>query len=109
MADFNETIFDGKTFGDLLKEIHVKSNKKEKIIHGLINELKPLVTDLGDATLLVPLIASYLDMSIKNDDQLIKLANVVQKHMSKISNQGDNILLSEEEKAQLMNDIKHFK
>ena len=29
--------------------------------------------------------------------------------MSKISNQGDNILLSEEEKAQLMNDIKHFK
>lgn len=108
MERFDEKIFDNKTFGDLLKEIHVKSNKKEKTILGLINELKPLISDIGDATLLVPLIASYLDMSIKNDDVLIKLANIVQKHIGK-STEGDGALITEEEKKQLLNDIKNIK
>ena len=89
-----------------MKEIHVKSNKKEKTILGLINELKPMMKDLGDATILVPLIASYLDMSIKNDDVLIKLAGIVQKHIQKNSTGSEGILLSDEEKAQLIGEVK---
>jgi len=35
--------------------------KKETQISGLISELKPLVSDIGDATLIVPLIKDYLE------------------------------------------------
>lgn len=109
MANFEDKIFDNKSLADLLKEIHQKSNKKEKMILGLINELKPLVVDLGDATLLVPLIASYLDISIKNDDQLIKVATIVQKHLSKTVGTEESSLLSEEEKKQLLEEVKKLK
>ena len=109
MADFSEEIFGGKTLASLLQEIHQKSNKKEKMIYGLINELKPLVIELGDATLLVPLIATYLDISVKNDDQLIKIATIVQKHISKNAIEGENTLLSESEKRQLLEEVKKLK
>lgn len=107
MSIFDEIIFDNKTFGDLLKEIHVKSGKKEKIIKGLINELKVLINDLGDATLIVPLLANYLDISIKNDDQLIKLTGIIQRHLSKASKDTENeFSLTEEEKKQLLENAK---
>ena len=38
---------------------YANSKKKEAQISGLISELKPLVKDIGDATLIVPLIKEY--------------------------------------------------
>ena len=54
--DNNKEIFKGKTFSDLLKEIYDNSTKKEKQINSLIQELRPLVKNIGDATVIVPLI-----------------------------------------------------
>ena len=101
MDPLNQILFDDKSFSDLLKEIHSNQNKKKKQLASLIAELKPLVQSLGDATVVVPLIKEYMEISVKNDDQLIKMAAIVQRLSTGNANTGDGGLLTEEEMAQL--------
>jgi len=101
MEPLNQILFDDKSFSDLLKEIHGNQKKKAKQLAQLISELKPLVQSLGDATVVVPLIKEYMEISVKNDDQLIKMAAIVQRLSTGTTNSGDGGLLTEEEMAQL--------
>lgn len=76
---FNAKIFGKKTFSDLLKDIYSNSKSKEKQITILIEELRPLVKTIGDATVIVPLIKEYMDVGVKNDEILVKMAAIVQR------------------------------
>ena len=102
MDSLNQIIFEGKTFSDLLKEIHKNQSKKSKQLASLIAELRPLVQSLGDATVVVPLIKEYMEISVKNDDQLIKMAAIVQRLSTGASSNGESNLLTTEEMDQLM-------
>ena len=102
MDSLNQILFDDKSFSDLLKEIHGNQKKKAKQLASLIAELRPLVQSLGDATVVVPLIKEYMEISVKNDDQLIKMAAIVQRLSTGTSLSGDGGLLTEEEMDQLM-------
>ena len=106
--DFNTiTLFGKKTFADLLKEIHTNSSNKEKEIRNLIDNLKPFINSAGDAVIIVPLIKDYLDVSVKNDDLLIKMAGIVQRVMN--SNQGsDELLLSDSDKEMLFQSMNEL-
>ena len=103
MDALNQVIFDDKSFSDLLKEIHKNQSKKSKQLASLIAELRPLITSLGDATVVVPLIKEYMEISVKNDDQLIKMAAIVQRLSTGASSTGDGGLLTEEEMEHLQN------
>jgi hypothetical protein len=74
--------FKGKSFSDLLKDIYSNSQKKDRQINVLISELRPLIKNIGDATVIVPLIKEYLDVAVKNDDHLVKLTGIVQRYIS---------------------------
>ena len=102
MDPLNQIIFDDKSFSDLLKEIHKNQSKKSKQLASLIAELRPLITNLGDATVVVPLIKEYMEISVKNDDQLIKMAAIVQRLSTGAAQSGDGGLLTAEEMDQLM-------
>ena len=102
MDSLNQILFDDKSFSDLLKEIHGNQKKKAKQLASLIAELHPLITSLGDATVVVPLIKEYMEISVKNDDQLIKMAAIVQRLSTGSANTGDGGLLTNEEMDQLM-------
>lgn len=89
---FETEIFKGKSLSDLFSEIYDNSRKKDKQISTLISELKPLIEDVGDATLVVPMIKEYLEIGVKNDDQLVKIATIVQRletSIQKSSGDGD--------------------
>ena len=101
MDPLNQVIFEDKTFSDLLKEIHKNQSKKAKQLASLIAELRPLITNLGDATVVVPLIKEYMEISVKNDDHLIKMAAIVQRLSTGGSTKGDAGLLTEDEIQQL--------
>tara|TARA_R110000744_G_scaffold75497_2_gene150130 strand:- start:4143 stop:4511 length:369 start_codon:yes stop_codon:yes gene_type:complete len=101
MDALNQILFDDKSFGDLLKEIHGNQKKKAKQIGQLITELKPMMTSIGDATVIVPLIKEYMDISVKNDDALLKMAAIVQRLSTGTSAGGDGGLLTESEMEQL--------
>ena len=97
----DQILFDDKSFSDLLKEIHKNQSKKQKQLASLIAELRPLITSLGDATVVVPLIKEYMEISVKNDDHLIKMAAIVQRLSTGATSSGDGGLLTEEEMEQL--------
>jgi len=103
--DFEQKIFDGKSFSDLLKNIYDNSSKKEKQIKDLISSLKPMVTDTQSALMVVPLIKEYLDVSVKNDDSLIKMAGIVQRAMNNSGN-GTDDFLSEAELDQIRGEVQ---
>ena len=96
-----KVIFGKKKFSDLLEEIYNNQKKKESQISALINELKPLITDIGDATLIVPLIGEYMEIGVKNDEQLIKMATIIQRAIQGQSTDG-SFTISEAEKQQLI-------
>lgn len=76
---FDKVIFGKKTVSDIFKEIYDNTRNKEKQINSLIGELKPLVENIGDATLVVPMIKEYLEVGVKNDEHLIKMLAIVQR------------------------------
>ena len=110
MEGLDNVVFGGKKFSDILEEIYNNQKKKDKQISALITELKPLVQEIGDATLIVPLIKEYLEISVKNDEQLIKMATIIQRMANNASSNADGGFgISEEEKAQLLAELDKFK
>jgi hypothetical protein len=100
----DSVIFGKKKFSDILGEIYDNQKKKEKQISGLISELKPLINDIGDATLIVPLIKEYMDIGIRNDEQLIKMSTIIQRALNN-STSEDSLGITDEEKAELMAEL----
>ena len=108
MGNLDKKIFDKKKFSDILKEIYDNSKKKETQISVLISELRPLVKDIGDATLIVPLIKEYLEIGVKNDEQLIKMAAIVQRLINSENTGEDNFGISEAEKQALLDTLENM-
>ena len=107
MSDFE--IFEGKTLSSLFKDIHDNSVEKKDQIELLIKKLEPLIKDVGDATIVVPLIKEYLDVGVKNDEQLVKIATIVQRLVSSQARTGsaDHEMISEDEKKQLLSELEN--
>ena len=104
MGSLDNIVFKKKKFSDILSEIYDNQKKKETQITGLISELKPLINDIGDATLIVPLIKEYMEIGVRNDEQLIKMATIVQRALNNTSGE-DSMGITEEEKQQLMEEL----
>ena len=104
MGSLDNIVFKKKKFSDILSEIYDNQKKKEAQITGLISELKPLINDIGDATLIVPLIKEYMEIGVRNDEQLIKMATIVQRALNN-STSDDSMSITEEEKQQLMEEL----
>ena len=106
MSDNNE-IFKGKTFQDLTKDIYENSQKKKLQIDLLIQEIHGFIQTIDDVVMVAPIIKEYMEVSVKNDEHLVKLAGVLQRIMSKSSsNDEESFLLSEQEKEDLINALQ---
>ena len=104
MWNLDNIVFKKKKFSEILSEIYDNQKKKEAQITGLISELKPLINDIGDATLIVPLIKEYMEIGVRNDEQLIKMATIVQRALNNSSGE-DALGITEEEKEELMAEL----
>jgi hypothetical protein len=105
MGQLDSIIFGDKKFSDILEEIYNNQRKKSEQVTALISELKPLVQEIGDATLIVPLIKEYMEIGVKNDDALIKMATIIQRAVNSESEDG-GFGISDEEKDQLMAEME---
>ena len=103
--DFN--IFDDKNFSDLSKEIYENSKLKKTQIDLLIQEVHGYIQGIEDIAIVGPVLKELFDVAVKNDDNLLKLATVIQRIMSKHQlDDSDVSLLSEDEKEELMNSLE---
>jgi len=97
-------IFDGKSLSSLFKDIYDNTEYNKKQLDILTKELVQFIKDGDTAVQLVPMIKEYLEINVKNDDQLVKMAGIVQRLISAEGKAGseDEFGLSEEEKSQLL-------
>lgn len=102
-------IYEGQTFDKLLKQIHENSNEKSVQIAQLIKKLTEFIKSPDDAAMLVPLVAEYLEVGVKNDDQLIKLASIIQRFIkgNVTGNDSDSSFgLSDAERAEILANVQ---
>ena len=101
-------LFKGTNFSDLMRDVYHNSKKKSRQIDTLIKNLEPMIKNIGDASIIVPMIKDYLEVSVKNDDALVKLAAVVQRLVSANSkdDDGNEFGLSEEERKRLLEEAE---
>ena len=102
-------IFEGKTLSDVFKDIYdnYKTNKQQ--LEVLMKEVVGFIKDGDTAVQIIPMLKEYLEINVKNDEQLVKLATIVQRITAaekRVSDSGDEFGLSEAEKEQLMNAIE---
>ena len=103
-ANFDFEIFDGKSFKDLCKDVVDRSQSKKDQLDTLISDLRALIKQPNDAQVFIPRIKELLEVGVKNDEQIIKLAAVIQRIQSAQieATGGEGTGLTEEEKEQLM-------
>ena len=100
-------IFEGKTFQDLTKDIYENSKNKKLQIDLLVQEIHGMITTIDDAVMVAPIIKEYMDVAVKNDEHLVKLAGVIQRIISKSQGESDESnLLSDDEKEDLMSTLQ---
>ena len=106
MSD-NKEIFEGKSFQDLTRDIYENTQNKKKQIDLLISEIHGFITTIDDVILVAPIIKEYMEVSVKNDEHLVKLAGVLQRIISKSQGDSDEtLLLSDSEKEELMGTLQ---
>ena len=103
--DFN--IFDDKKFSDLSKEIYENSKLKKIQIDLLIQEVHSYIQGIEDIAIIGPVLKELFDVAVKNDDNLLKLATVIQRIMNKqVDVMDDTSLLTDEEKQELIDTLE---
>lgn len=113
----DKTIFEGKKFSELLEDIYNHSIDKKQQIDGLIKDLANVAKNATSSRTLdwiIPYAKEYLDISVKNDENLVKLAQIIQRSMASeirstnFSDKNDNSL-TEKEKEQLLSGLSDIK
>ena len=100
-------LFDGKNLSSLFKDIYENQQNKKKNISDLIESLRKLIKNVGEATVIAPIIKDLIEVSVKNDDHLIKLATIAQRlAAAEAKGIGEDGWLSESEKEQLLADME---
>ena len=103
--DFN--IFGDKKFSDLSQEIYENSKLKKTQIDLLIQEVHSYIQGIEDIAIVGPVLKELFDVAVKNDDNLLKLATVIQRIMNKqFDLTEDTSLLSDDEKQELMDSLE---
>ena len=105
MSDFK--VFEGKSLSDVFKDIYDNSATNKKQLDILIKEIVGFIKDADTAVQLIPAIKEYLEIKVKNDEQLVKMASIVQRlASSEGKGSEDEFGLSEKEKEQLVGSIE---
>ena len=101
-------IFDGKSLSSLFKDIYDNTEFNRKQLEVLTKELVQFIKDGDTAVQIVPMIKEYLEINVKNDDQLVKMGGIVQRLISAESKAGaeNEYGLSDEEKNQLLSGME---
>ena len=104
----NYEIFEGKSLSDLFKDIYENTERNKTQLEVLMKEVTSFIKDGDTAVQIIPMLKEYLEINVKNDDQLVKMAAIVQRIMAAESKGGsdDEYGLSEAEKEQLLNAVE---
>ena len=100
-------VFEGKSLSDLFKDIYENTEKNRTQLDVLMKEVVGFIKDGDTAIQIIPMLKEYLEINEKNDEQLVKIAAIVQRLASSDSKGAEaEFGLSEEEKEQLLGSLE---
>ena len=101
-------VFEGKSLSDIFKDIYDNSNNNKKQLEVLMKEVVSFIKDGDTAIQIIPMLKEYLEINVKNDEQLVKLATIVQRMATAKANTSsdDEFGISDKEKEQLLASIQ---
>ena len=110
MSNFDDiNIFGNTSLADVFKQIHKKNKDTDKQINEFIDALKPLASsNAGSAVMLMPTVKDLIDVNVRNNEQLIKMAGIVQRASTSTAsdtsfiNMDEINILIEEQRAVLV-------
>jgi cell division FtsZ-interacting protein ZapD len=107
MANFDDIkIFGYTSLSDIFKQAHKRTKDTDKQINELIDALKPLASsNAGSAVMLMPTVKDLIDVNVKNNEQLIKMAAIAQRAAT-VSNNSNNELIDMSEIEALLAEQK---
>jgi hypothetical protein len=81
MANFDDIkLFGDTSLSDIFKQAHKRTKDTDRQINDLIDTLKPLASsNAGSAVMLMPTVKDLIDVNVKNNEQLIKMAGIAQR------------------------------
>ena len=103
MANFDDVqVFDGMSLSDLFKKIHKNNKDIDKQIGEFIDTMKPMATsNAGSAVMLMPTVKDLIDVNVKNNEQLIKMAAIAQRAATVNASSGTELINMDEINALL--------
>jgi|TARA_R100000030_G_scaffold1663_2_gene1464 hypothetical protein len=101
-------IFEGKSLSDLFKDIYDNTERNKTQLEVLMKEVTSFIKDGDTAVQIIPMLKEYLEINVKNDDQLVKVAAIVQRIIASESkgSSEEEFGLSDAEKEQLLGAIE---
>ena len=100
-------LFPGKNLSGLFEDIYNNQITKKRNISEFIAEMRKLIRHSGDMAVIGPIIKDLIDTSVRNDDQLLKLATIAQRIMlANNKREGDSGFLTDAEREQLLAEIE---
>jgi predicted nucleic acid-binding Zn-ribbon protein len=102
----DKELFDGKTLSDLFAEIYKNTDNKRQQINTFVSKLVLLIRTPEDAAMIGPIIKDFIEVNVKNDEHLVRVAQIAQRIVSVgVKTESLDTLLSEEEKQSLLKDL----
>lgn len=104
---FNNIIFADKTLSDMFADVYKNTETKRNQINEYVKNMVKLIRTPEDAAMLGPVIKDFLEVNVKNDEHIVRLVTVAQRLVALNTKSSSNeFILSEEEKSQLLSNIK---
>jgi hypothetical protein len=103
---FDAEIFSGKTLSDMFADVYKNTDAKRAQINQFVASYVKLIKTPEDALMLGPIVKEFLDVNVKNDEHIVRLVQIAQRLVAASNKATNDILLSDEEKQQLLNNVK---
>jgi len=100
-------VFGDKTLSDVFEDIYKNTDSKREQINTFITKLVRQIRTPEDAAVISPIIKDFMEVNVRNDEHIVRIAQIAQRAIAigtKAASSTD--LLTEEEKQQLLSNIK---
>jgi hypothetical protein len=107
MPNFDDVkLFGSTSLSDVFSQIHKNNKKIDKQIESLVDVLKPLINSAGEAVMVMPVVKDLIDVNVKNNDQLVKMAGIAQRAVSSTSSNSIESFINADEMQALIEEHK---
>jgi hypothetical protein len=103
----DDIAFGDKSLSNVLEDIYNNSKKKDTTINDIMQSFLMSLKGGKDIAYIGPVIKDLLDVGVKNDEQLVKVATIIQRVMNASGGDDEDALgLTDQMKEELLSTIE---